>query len=74
MKLLKSNWVFLPIVALGAIAGLVWWNFYGCTDACPINSSWKISMLRGGLITLAVGMVFLPLKKNTQVVTEESKN
>jgi hypothetical protein len=64
MKLLSSVWVFVPVALIGLCGGIVWWTFWGCTDSCPINSSWVISALRGGLIAAAVGMVFLPLKSS----------
>lgn len=71
MKILRSPWVFVPIAMLGAIGGLVWWNFWGCTDSCPINSSWKISMLRGTLLAVAAGLIFLPLKTKNHPTVEE---
>ena len=49
---------------LGLAAGFIYWNFWGCTDSCPIDSSWKLSMLRGGIFGLLIAGIFQPSKKS----------
>ena len=45
---------------LGLVGGFVFWQFWGCTDSCPISSSWKLSVLRGGVIGLCVAAIIRP--------------
>lgn len=45
IKLLKNKWI---ITLAGAIAGLLYWKFTGCTsDACAIQQNWQLSTLWG---------------------------
>ncbi|HHG85148.1 MAG TPA: hypothetical protein ENJ82_10425 [Bacteroidetes bacterium] len=64
MKKSKYIYVYLGLAVLGIVGGFVYWNFWGCTDSCPIDSSWKLSMLRGGLIGVLIAAFFQPSNKN----------
>ena len=47
---LKYKWKFTGVL-LGAVAGLAYWYFIGCTSGtCPIQSHWESSTLYGALI------------------------
>jgi len=48
----------LPIIValLGAIAGLIYWNFVGCSSGnCGITANWHTSMTYGSLMGWFVG-------------------
>lgn len=60
MKWRPYTWVYLGLLAVGLTGGFLYWNYWGCTDSCPIDSSWKWSMARGGLIGLCVAAIFHP--------------
>lgn len=37
-------------VLLGAIGGFIYWNYFGCTNGCPIKSIWWRMTLWGGVM------------------------
>lgn len=37
-------------VLLGAIGGFIYWNFFGCTNGCPIKSIWWRMTLWGAVM------------------------
>ncbi|OFY85827.1 MAG: hypothetical protein A3F72_12600 [Bacteroidetes bacterium RIFCSPLOWO2_12_FULL_35_15] len=37
-------------VVLGAISGFLYWNYYGCTNGCPIKSIWWRMTLWGAVM------------------------
>ncbi|HEY3389532.1 MAG TPA: DUF6132 family protein [Prolixibacteraceae bacterium] len=52
-------------VTLGAIAGLLYWHFIGCTTGtCPITSHWYTSSAYGMLFGWLIGDLFKNNKKN----------
>lgn len=57
------QYVYLALGVLGLAGGWMYWNFWGCTDSCPIDSSWKLSMLRGGVIGLCIAAILHPSRK-----------
>lgn len=53
--------IFIP---LGAIAGILYWKFVGCTSGtCPINSNWYTMMPYGMLFGWLIADFFKPDKK-----------
>jgi hypothetical protein len=51
-------------VALGAIAGLLYWQFIGCSSGtCPITSHWFTSSLYGMLFGWLISDIVKPNKK-----------
>ncbi len=50
--MLKRNKYLLIIVGvvLGAIAGFIYWEFWGCTNGCPIRSIWWRMTLWGAVM------------------------
>jgi hypothetical protein len=67
MKWIRTPYMYVTLALLGLAGGFVYWQFWGCTDSCPIDSSWKLSMLRGGLIGLCLAAILQPTKsKETQ--------
>lgn len=37
-------------VLLGAIGGFIYWNYFGCTNGCPIKSIWWRMTLWGAVM------------------------
>jgi hypothetical protein len=70
---LKYGYIYLTLGLLGLLGGFLYWNFWGCTDSCPIDSSWKLSMARGGIIGLCVAAIFQPSKRKTASSTSEAQ-
>lgn len=68
LKMTRYSYMYLGLGVLGLAAGFIYWNFWGCTDSCPIDSSWKWSMVRGGLVGLSVAAIFQPSKKKDKQV------
>ena len=62
MKKRPYLYLYIGLGTLGLVGGLLWWNFYGCTDSCPINSSPSLTMLRGTLIGLCAAAIFHPFR------------
>lgn len=65
MTRIKYGYVYLGLGLLGLLGGFLYWHFWGCTDSCPIDSSWKLSMLRGGLVGLLLAAIFKPSRKQS---------
>ncbi len=66
MKLGKYIYVYAGLLVLGLVGGYIYWNFWGCTDSCPIDSDWRISMGRGGMIGLCAAAIFHPKKSKAK--------
>ncbi len=63
---------YLIGIALGALAGFLYWRFIGCTSGtCPLTSKWYTTTLYGGLVGLLMGV---PNKKKEKVSTEPEKS
>jgi hypothetical protein len=63
MKRIRYGYVYLALGIVGLLGGFLYWNFWGCTDSCPIDSSWKLSMLRGGVVGLCLAAIVQPSPK-----------
>jgi len=62
-KLIKYRFKIL-FVSLGAIAGLLYWQFVGCASGtCPITSHWYTSSAYGMLFGWLIGDLVKPNKK-----------
>lgn len=48
-------------IAVGGVLGYAWYHFYGCTNGCPISSSWSKMTVIGALFG---GIVGFPVKSN----------
>lgn len=59
--LLKKYWPVLLGVALGAVAGYLYWRYVGCTTgSCPITSSPINSSLWGAVMGGLLGNIIQP--------------
>lgn len=62
--LLKKYWPVLLGVALGAIAGYLYWRYVGCTTgSCPITSSPINSSLWGAVMGGLLGNIIQPIRE-----------
>lgn len=62
MKMGKYIYVYVGLLVVGLVGGYIYWNFWGCTDSCPMDSDWRFTMGRGGLIGLCAAAIFHPRK------------
>jgi membrane associated rhomboid family serine protease len=63
MRLLKTYWLPISLALLGVVVGLVYWNWWGCTDSCPLWSKAHWMALRGGVMGLCLGIIFTGFKR-----------
>lgn len=60
--ILKQNLLIFIGIAIGALAGYLYWYYIGCTTGtCPIKSSAPLTMIWGAAIC---GLLFSMFKKN----------
>jgi len=57
MKKRSTKYLIIGIsIAIGLIAGFLYWRFVGCkSGSCPITSNWHSSVLIGGVIGYLAG-------------------
>ncbi|MCC6839979.1 MAG: hypothetical protein IT230_07460 [Flavobacteriales bacterium] len=56
---MKKTWLLIGIgIALGAVAGWLYWNYWGCTEGCAITGHPVNSTLYGALMGGLVGGMF----------------
>lgn len=62
---------YLIGIALGALAGFLYWRFIGCSSGtCPLTSKWYNSTLFGAVAGYLVGS---PTRKTTRKEAEKSE-
>ena len=66
MKKIKPLYLFSALGLLGAAGGFLYWNFWGCTEFCPLQSNPGLSMLRGTLIGLCLAAIVIPSTKSNE--------
>ena len=67
---MKRNWIVTGLgAALGAVAGWLYWHYFGCTSGCAITSSPVNSSLYGAFM----GGVLFSMLNTTNVGTEPPK-
>lgn len=57
-KLLYQSRYYLPGILLGALAGYVYYYFWGCTEGCTISSSPINSIIYGATMGGLVNSIF----------------
>ena len=63
-KIIQSNLLAIIGVALGLVAGYLYWHYVGCNSGtCAITSNPRNSTLYGGMMG---GLVFSLFKKETK--------
>lgn len=69
----KYIYVYIGLAVIGMFGGWFYWYNWGCTDMCPINSSWKLMTLKGGALGLLGAAMFHPKKsKNSELTQDEN--
>jgi hypothetical protein len=67
MKILKQKRLALIFLVLGAVGGLLYWKFVGCTSGtCAIKSVWYWSTLWGAAVGYLVGDFINDIFKKVQ--------
>jgi hypothetical protein len=65
--------ILISSIALGLLAGFMYWKFVGCTSGtCPLTSNWYSSTLFGGVFGYLIGDSFLPKKKTDVPASEKT--
>lgn len=73
MKWNQLKW-YLPGILLGAIAGYVYYHFWGCDGTCLITSSPWRSMLYGAVMGALVNNTFKPSSTQTSTISKPEEN
>jgi hypothetical protein len=61
LKWLLNNKLLVAGILIGAVGGLMYWKFVGCTTGtCPITSKWPNSTAYGAMMG---GLLFSLFKK-----------
>ena len=69
---MKRTWILTVVgVALGGVAGWLYWHQWGCTNGCAITSSPVNSTLYGGFMG---GLLFNSFTKPTSANTADPNN
>lgn len=68
MKELK--W-YIPGILLGAIAGYIYYHFWGCDGTCLITSSPVKSTIYGAVMGGLLNSMFKPAKKATNTTADQ---
>jgi len=64
----RRNWLTLLGIALGAVAGFIYWSQIGCTSGtCAITSNWLNSTVYGAVMGGLLLSTFSTTKKNQHV-------
>ena len=65
-NIIKNHKLTIILTIVGLIGGYVYWNYWGCTDGCPIRSNASMMTVYGGLIGGLLGNVFQGFGKKTE--------
>ncbi|MCB9231162.1 MAG: hypothetical protein H6581_05850 [Bacteroidia bacterium] len=70
----KDHKIYLALGLLGAVGGVIYWNFSGCTQGCPIDSSPWWSLARGSAIGLSLAGIGLSFRSKRDSKKNEDEN
>ena len=62
---------YLPGILLGAVAGYIYYHFWGCDGSCAISSSPLNSMLYGATMGGLVNSMLKPQSKKSKQENEQ---
>lgn len=71
-KLLKDWKWYVPGILLGAVAGYIYYHFWGCDGTCMITSSPWRSMLYGATMGGLLNSTFKSSAKETDLTKDKS--
>lgn len=64
---MKRNWIRMSVAAaLGALAGWLYWKYFGCTNGCSITGSPVNSTLYGAVMGVLVQGSFRPRRMGSK--------
>ncbi|MCW5900392.1 MAG: hypothetical protein KIT10_14090 [Flavobacteriales bacterium] len=64
--------IHMIAIAIGALAGWAWWNWYGCASGCGITGQWWSSTAYGGVMGyLLLGLVLPAGKRKRSEASDE---
>lgn len=70
LNFIKKYKTYMIGIALGALAGFLYWRFVGCSSgSCPITSKWYNTMLYGAIMGVLLAS---PGSKKQKVQSEEN--
>lgn len=65
---------YVPGILLGAVAGYIYYHFWGCDGTCAITSSPWRSMLYGVVMGGLINSMFKPASSSTKQTEKEQPN
>jgi phage shock protein E len=65
---------YVPGILLGAVAGYIYYHFWGCDGTCAITSSPWRSMLYGAVMGGLLNSMFKPSSPTTNEIENEQPN
>lgn len=58
-----KNWqLVVGLGLLGVLGGLFYYEMWGCTKGCKLDSSWTYNSFRGGVLGMMLAWVIIPSK------------
>ena len=61
---MKRGMLYTTFIALGALAGWAYWNWFGCLNGCAITGRWWTSTAYGAVMGYLTLGLFLPAPRN----------
>ena len=71
-KITKELKWYVPGILLGAVAGYIYYHFWGCNGSCLITSSPLNSMLYGATMGGLLNSMFKPAKKENPATPDQA--
>lgn len=72
MKKFSKEWIwYIPGILLGAIAGYIYYHFWGCNGTCLITSSPVKSTIYGAIMGGLFNSMFKPAKKEVKITADQ---
>ena len=63
---MKRWMLYTTFIALGALAGWAYWNWFGCLNGCAITGRWWTSTAYGAVMGYLTLGLFLPAPRNKE--------
>ena len=72
-KIAKDLKWYVPGILLGAVAGFIYYHFWGCNGSCLITSSPLNSMLYGATMGGLLNTMFKPARKESDAAPDQNQ-
>jgi hypothetical protein len=53
---MKKYFKPLLFVLIGSLAGFAYYYYYGCTNGCPLTSTWYVTTVYGAMMGFVLAM------------------